>query len=278
MLEVAFLLVLGFLAIIFASVQDIKKREVADWLNYSLIIFALGFRFFYCLFNDSIMGGWWFFYYGLIGLGVFYILGNVLYYCRVFAGGDAKLLIALGTILPISVSFWTNLKVALIFLLIFFICGAFYGLVWSVYLSVKNWNRFRPEIKVQFRKFKNLFYFISIFGLGVMSLGLFIFDLMLYIGILIFILPWAYIAAKAIDESAMIKLIECEKLSEGDWLYKDIKVKGKLIKANWEGLSKSQIKFLVNNCRGKKIYIRQGIPFVPVFLISFVVWGIWVLI
>ena len=31
---------------IFAVVQDLKKREIANWVNFSLIIFALGFRFF----------------------------------------------------------------------------------------------------------------------------------------------------------------------------------------------------------------------------------------
>jgi len=59
MLEIIFLVLLGLIWIIFAVVQDIKKKEIANWLNFSLIIFALGFRFFYSLFENS---GYGFFY------------------------------------------------------------------------------------------------------------------------------------------------------------------------------------------------------------------------
>ena len=45
-----------------------------------------------------------FFYQGLIGLGIFFVLGNAFYYGRFFAGGDAKLMISLGAILPLSTS------------------------------------------------------------------------------------------------------------------------------------------------------------------------------
>jgi len=49
------------------------------------------------LFSEA---GFGFFYQGLIGLGIFFVLGNALYYGRMFAGGDAKLMIALGAVLP----------------------------------------------------------------------------------------------------------------------------------------------------------------------------------
>ena len=86
MIEMIFLICLAFVWIVFASVQDLKSREVANWLNFSLIIFALGFRFFYSLFNNNFN----FLYQGLIGLGIFFVLGNLFYYGRMFAGGDAK--------------------------------------------------------------------------------------------------------------------------------------------------------------------------------------------
>ncbi len=76
MYEVIFLLVLAGIWIAFASVQDLKHREVANWLSFSLIAFAIGFRFFYCLFSggDGGSGGFMFFYQGWIGLGIFFIL------------------------------------------------------------------------------------------------------------------------------------------------------------------------------------------------------------
>lgn len=50
MFETVFLFVLALAWIVFATVQDIRTREIANWLSFSLIIFALGFRFFYSLF------------------------------------------------------------------------------------------------------------------------------------------------------------------------------------------------------------------------------------
>src|SRR6056297_3189023 len=97
-----FLIVLAIVWIIFAVINDIKISEIPDWLNISLVAFALAARFFYGLFvgdpeTGSIDFIW--FYQGLIGLGIFFILGNILYIGRMFAGGDAKLMMALGTIL-----------------------------------------------------------------------------------------------------------------------------------------------------------------------------------
>ncbi len=82
-----------------------------------------------------------------------------------------------------------------------------------------------------------------------------------------FISPYIYFFAKAIDEACMIKLVPVKKLTEGDWIYKDIKVGKRIIKAKWEGLSKEEIILLKK--RYKKVLIRQGIPFSPVFLISY---------
>src|SRR3989338_8270060 len=107
MYEVVFLFVLALVWIVFAVVQDLRKREIANWLNFSLIVFALGFRFFYSLFSTE---DFRFFYQGLLGFGIFFLLGNLFYYGKAFAGGDAKLMIALGTILPFSESFFVNLE------------------------------------------------------------------------------------------------------------------------------------------------------------------------
>ena len=70
MIEVYVLFGLGLIWILFAVVQDIRTREIANWLNFSLIIFALGFRFFYSLFEMNDFG---FFYQGLIGFGMAFI-------------------------------------------------------------------------------------------------------------------------------------------------------------------------------------------------------------
>ena len=44
--ENLFLIVLAFIWIIVAIVQDFRKREIANWLNFSLIAIVLAYRAF----------------------------------------------------------------------------------------------------------------------------------------------------------------------------------------------------------------------------------------
>jgi Flp pilus assembly protein protease CpaA len=265
MLETIFLVILGLIWIIFAVIEDLKKREISNWLNFSLIIFALAFRFFYSLFGNQ---GYNFFYQGLIGFGIFFIIGNLFYYGKVFAGGDAKLMISLGAVIPFSQSFIANIYSILIFLAFFLIAGALYGIFSSLYLGIKNRRAFAGEFSRQFNKRRNIFYISLIFGIILIIFSFFEF-ILFYMAILIFFSPYIYFAAKAIDEACMIKKLSSKNLSEGDWLYKDIKIGKKLIKARWEGLSKEEIFFLRK--KKKDVLIRQGIPFSPVFLIDYAV-------
>lgn len=262
MIEVIFLLSLAIIWLVFASVQDLKYREVANWLNFSLIIFALGFRFFYSLF----LGDFNLLYQGLIGLGIFFIIGNLLYYGRMFAGGDAKLMIALGAILPISSSFTTNLNIFVVFFLLFLFVGGLYGLGWSVVLPFRNLKNYKKDFSKLFFKNKKIISVMTFFGILSMLFSLLDFTFFL-LGIFIFILPYLYLHAKSVDESCLVKKIKTKHLVEGDWLYKDLRIGNKVIKAKWEGLNNSQIKTI--RSKQKEILIRHGIPFVPVFLISF---------
>ena len=243
MYETIFLIIIALIWIIFASIQDLRKREVANWLNFSLIIFALGFRFFYSFFLENFN----FFYQGLIGLGIFFIIGNLLYYGRMFAGGDAKLMIALGAILPLSSDFLININFFILFFLIFLFVGAFYGLIWSGFLSIRNFKEFKKEFSKRLNKNKKIVFFVMFLGLILIVFGL-IENLFFSLGILVFIIPYFYLYAKSVDEACMIKEIKTNYLTEGDWLYKDIKIGKKSIKANWDGLTKKQIKEIQRKC------------------------------
>ena len=265
MIEMVFLWVLAVLWVSFAVIQDLKSREVANWLSFSLIIFALGFRFFYSLFVGEDFS---FFYQGLIGLGIFFALGNLFYYGRMFAGGDAKLMIALGAILPIYGTLLENFEVFFMFLIVFFFSGAIYSFGVSGALAIKNSKKFKKEFVLQFRKYHKLIYLVMALSLGAMLLG-FVEILFLFIGILFFILPYLYVFAKAIDEACMVKEVDVSKLTEGDWLYEDVKLEKKKIKAKWDGLSKKDIVEIRK--KYKKIKIKQGIAFTPTFLISLII-------
>ncbi len=267
MYEVIFLWVLALAFIIFAVLQDIKSKEIANWINFSLVIFALGFRFFYSLFqNDNFS----FFYNGLIGLGIFFILGNVLYYSKIFAGGDAKLMIALGAILPYK-NILPNFQIFLDFFFIFLIVGFCYILISSIILCARHFKKFRKEFARQFKSNKILM--IASISLGIILLLLgFVEGLFAVVGLLIFLTSYLYLYSKTVDESCMVVKIRSKELREGDWLYSNVRIGKKTIYAKWEGLSKNEIREIKK--KYKEIKIRQGVPFSPVFLISFLIFSI----
>ncbi|HOW36918.1 MAG TPA: prepilin peptidase [Candidatus Pacearchaeota archaeon] len=265
MIEVIFLMALALIWLTFASIHDVKTTEVPDWLNFSLIAFALGFRFFYSLFA---LGNFSFFFQGLIGLGIFFVLGNVFYYSKMFAGGDAKLMIALGTILPFSFNFVENIKLFLAFLALFLISGAFFGIFTSSYFAIKNKIEVKKEFSKLFSKNKKEILLVMALGVLIMLLGLFSQEIIIYSGIFVFFSPFTYLIVKAIDESCMVRVVDVKSLREGDWLYKPILIGNKKILAKWEGLTQKEIKLIQQN--KKFVKIKKGIPFVPVFLVSFV--------
>ena len=260
-----FLILLGLIWIIFAVIQDLRKREIANWLNFSLAIFALGFRFFYSLFGGE---GFNFFLQGLIGFGIFFIIGNILYYGKVFAGGDAKLMISLGAVIPFSESFLLNINAVFIFLLFFLFSGACYGVIVGLSLGIKNRKRFSKEFSKQFKKRKKVFYIATLFAI-ILILVAFFEEIFLYFGVLVFISPYIYFSAKAIDEACMVKKIDTKELTEGDWLYSNVKIGKKVIEARWSGLSEEEI--LLLRKKKRTVLIRQGIPFSPVFFISYLI-------
>lgn len=261
-----FLFALALLWIIFASLQDLKKREVANWLTFSLVGFALAYRALY----SSFFSDWGFLALGLIGFALFYCLANLFYYARVFAGGDAKLLIGMGTILPFE-NYIDYLWIGGGFIVLLFSVGAIYSFIYSLFLIAGNRRRFSKEFRKHFRDRRNwwiaLLLALVIFILFYLAVG---FDMFLVIGAIVLALVSFLLLSYAKSvETCMIKLVPARKLTEGDWLVGDVRVGRSVIRKSVHGLSVEEIVRLRK--AGKKVLIRGGIPFVPVFLISFVI-------
>lgn len=262
MIEYLFLFIIGLVWISFAVVQDLRTREIANWLNFSLVAFALFYRVFYSIYSND----WNFFLFGLAGYLIFLAIGFIFYYGRIFAGGDAKLLFGVGAILPYERLFDLGYNgFVFIFLLLF--SGMIYTSIWIIYLGFANSQKFKKSFKKFFKKrlfysflilsvlFSIVFYFIG-YGLNAFYL----------VGISLFLL--LYFASKAIEDSCMIKRLESSKLTEGDWLQEDVKVGKTLIKKKVSGLSIEEIKLLRKY--NKSVLIKEGIPFSPAFLIAFI--------
>jgi len=265
MQEYYFLYVIATLWIVFAVVQDLRTREVANWLNFSLIAFVLAYRAFYAIFTNEIM----FFVYGLVGVLIFVILGYAFYYGKVFAGGDAKLLMGLGGVLPYQ-NFSDYLYIGAGFIFLLFLIGAIWTLVYSLFLVRKNKERFSKEIRKEFIRNKKLFYiavlFVFVLIIFIIGYGVnYLFLLLLFL----ILLPFLYVYVKAVEKGCMIKLVHYKDLREGDWLDKNVRIGKKVILKSVHGLSKDEIKFL-KKVR-KKVWIKEGVPFTPSFLIAFLV-------
>lgn len=274
------LVIFALICLVIASITDIKKREVANWLCYSLLAVALSSRAIAALFENNLG----YFLYALIAGIIVFILVTILYYSKVLGGGDAKLLIALACCFATSVSlikfdygfYFAGLNVVGFsltknFLFDFFvnclIVGFFYSLVFSIIMAFRNRKTFKKkfnELNKKILVFKILFIVIAIvffvFSLLQKSFPLII------LAIFFFILPYLYVFVKSTEASSLIKMKSWKELSEGDWLIKEIKIGKKILKPSADGLSKQDIALIKR--ANKKVLIKDGIPFVPVFLLS----------
>jgi len=262
-----FLIAIAVFWLVIASIQDFRKREVENWWTFSLIAFVLAFRMFVSVSEMNIT----YFIWGLIGLGIGFILMNVFYYGRMFGGGDAKMLMALGTIIPLSLNWVINLELIILFVLIFMFAGAIYGVFYSLIVMLINFKRFKQEFHSVLKKYKKWAYIIEILSLLLFSLSIgFNFYIGKLLGILIFISPLLMIWAKAIENSCMIKFVNVKDLTIGDLLINNLKVGNKTIKPNWEGLSEDELNLIQKKYK-KKVLIRYGVPFIPAFLIALLI-------
>ena len=254
-----FLMFLGIVWAFIAGVQDMKTTFVANWLTYSLVVFGLAYRFFYGVINNNMN----FFYYGLVGFCAFFVLAHLFYYAKMFGGGDAKLLIGFGVILPYETLVGIG-NAGLNFFTLFFIVGAVYSLVYGSFLAHRHWSKFKEEFESNWKEWRKLFVPLIIFS-GV----LFFVDknVIALFGLLLTIMTVLYPAIKALEKS-MIVLKSPNKLLEGDWMHDDfVKFsRGKVINKSVHGLSLREIKMLKK--AKKSVRIKEGIPFVPVFFLT----------
>lgn len=267
--QVVFLVVLGVFWLLLASVQDFRRREVENWWSFSLVVAVLGFRAFWSVYDWNI----WPFLWGLIGLGVGFVIASLFYYARMFAAGDFKLLIALFSIIPFScLSFdWKlNSLFAAGFIVLLLLMGALYGLVFIMFLMFRNFSGFKKEFVKQIAK--NKIYLISgfIFLLFGVVLGFWLDKIFISLGLTIGLASILLVYSKTIEECCMNKFIRVRDLSVGDWLVEKVIAGNKIIKPDWEGLTEEDMILMQTKLKGdKKILVKEGIPFVPAFLLGF---------
>lgn len=254
--------VIFFIYLLIASIFDLKKREVPNWLSFSLLFFALSYRIIQSISNTDIILS------TSIVFLTFFILANLLYYGKFFAGGDYKLFLAIAPIVAYPPILHKESFFFLKFLFYCLIVSSVYGFIWSLVICIKNIKKFKIKNQIRERKFLYMFIFSLI--LLILSLIFYFYkpsSFFIFSALIFFIFPFLYIIINFADKMLVIEK-KTNQLVEGDLLYKDIKIGKKVIKAKWDGLTREEIKLLRKHKR--KVIIKEGIPFVPVFFLAFI--------
>jgi Flp pilus assembly protein protease CpaA len=271
------LLTVAFAALVISSVTDIKTREVPDWLNFSLIFIGLGVRAIY----SSMLFDWAYLLEGFFGLIAAVIIGYLMFYLGQWGGGDSKLLMGLGALIGLKLTL-APVPLLLLLLLNIIVMGSFYGLSYTIIKAIAHKDEFVKEFKKYFKSEKRarLHKYFAVLSAVLLFASLFVPGdfivriLLLILVIFLYLSVYVVFFVKAVEKVAMLKKVFPEQLTEGDWIAEDVKVGNRVIAGPKDlGVSKAQIKKLIaykKKGRIRKILIKYGIPFVPSFLIAFI--------
>jgi Flp pilus assembly protein protease CpaA len=267
---------IALLYLIAGSISDLKTREVADWANYGLIALGIVANLILSLFfgNPSYILT------SLFGFAVFLILSLILFYTGQWGGGDSKMLMGLGALYGLGFN-WQDSSFLISFLVNTLLAGAIYGIFWSALLSFKNRKKFMQQYKkisatkhIKFSKAVSLILLLCSLIIFFLFKENVIRFLSVSLGIVIVFTLYLWIFIKSVENSCMFKYVTPDKLTEGDWIARDIKIGGKYITGPKDlGISKKQIqalKTLYKQNKVKKVLIKEGIPFVPSFLLGWI--------
>lgn len=266
-MDFGFLFWAVLVGLIVASLQDLKRREVDNWLNYLILLFGVSYIVFSSFIEESFIN---ILYLGVLLL-LFYGLMYLFYYGRVFAGGDAKLLFALCPLF-LGAGLRESLVNSGIFVLLLLVAGSVYGFIYSLVLYLRNISKANLFFASKIRENKLVLGIfegvVLIFGM-VFILSSF-FEYLIFVWLFLLVLPFFYFFALSLESVVMVKRVSGRDLREGDWLLKAVMIGRKKIRPCWDGLSKKDLKLLAKK---KMVLIKEGIPFVPSFLMAFILYS-----
>ena len=261
----------AFIGSSIAALWDLKTTEIPDQIPHIMVIIALVVygvqsyaEFNYWILLTSIISG-------LLLLG----FGFLMYFSSQWGGGDAKLLSAIGFLLPTAPSGFANLffPFPASFLFNLFLVGAGYMIVYALILALMNKKiieRFASDMKSSSKIFvfgsATLFVVFTLLSLlvanafSIQASTKFLLDnsvLLLGATIFIFII-WKF--AKAVEDVGFRKKIHISKLRVGDVL-----LESKL----WEGITVKELRAVKKS--GKRVvWIKEGVRFAPAFPLALI--------
>lgn len=272
------LYLLYFVLLFLATIEDVKKREVYDYLNYFFTILILVYGALTSINNFDLT---FFYVLGLCFIGFF--IGFIFYYIGMWGGGDAKLMISIPALLFFYeqkfISNYINLNqgsfanvaaLIIVFLAISFIAGGILAVSVVLYNYIKNYKKVSS--------FKNYEKLILVFT-GFVFLALFF--LMksykwLFLLILVEFFIWLTFVSKRVENLIFVKNKSIKNIVLGDWVVEDVVVENKVIYKKEDfrlGVDEKQLnKFKHYYQKGvlKSLKVKDGLPFYVGFLFSLV--------
>ncbi len=259
------LLPLTILTLLIASYADLKRREVPDWLSYGFLMAVLGIRAIF-----AVEYGWSLIISGILGLLVCFALACLLYYTNQWGGGDSKVLMGMGALIGINIPFQSSSLNLFWFLLALLFLGAVYGLVWMLIVALKYKHTFREQWVLTLRHSKRWQITITLFTIGLAFLALFypfVWPIVPFPAVVLYL----FLFVNTVERSCFYVYRSPKNLVEGDWLAEDIRigVRKVLPPKTLEREDLLLLKNLEAEKKLKKVLIKEGVPFVPSFMLAY---------
>jgi len=258
-----------------AAIIDLKTTEVPDKIPYAMAASALILKLLYSIHTNNFS-----YLTDSLVVGMAYLVfGFVLYYTGQWGGGDAKVLAAIGFLLPnmpqeFSSSLSFSFPVA--YLINLFFIGSVYMIAYSLALTLLNpliAKEFFSETRGQYRQ---LFAEMALASSSVVAIPYIILkSLNLSHTIFISFVPSIVALSlgmifllrflKVVERVAFRRKIPSGKLREGDMIGEDIDelgMKSKLIR----GITNDEVA-KIQSVR-KEVWVKEGVRFVPAFPLS----------
>jgi Flp pilus assembly protein protease CpaA len=261
---------IAFIGSLAAGLWDLKTTDIPDKIPHLMIVAGIAIA----VAESVLQSNYSILMTSLLSGGSLFAIGFLMYYFGQWGGGDAKILSAIGFLIPSIPSQFpgkTFLPFPLSFLFNVFLIGTVYMLLYAIIFALMNKKLVGIFIKDVKRHQKVIYLgsamiFVSFFFINYLISGYFLDYSNLQLTVTNSILLWfgtvfVYIVfkfAKVVQDHGFTKKIPISKLKVGDVL-----LKNKL----FEGITEKELKKLKNS--GKKfVYVKEGVRFGMAFPIS----------
>jgi Flp pilus assembly protein protease CpaA len=268
-------LFIGLAALLVASWCDIRTREVPDWISFSLMTFAVGNATIISLYTNNYL----FIINSVIGLAIGVGIGFFMFYTGQWGGGDSKLIMGLLALIGLNIkeSLLSNSNLMVVFIINILLVGAFYGIIYSLVKAILNFKECKKAAQEKLKAKPLLITRIIIIIMVLGSLAYLVlspsFDSAMIFGMcaFAFVLFYLWVVISCVEKTCMIKEVDVGSLTEGDWIVNPIMKNKKIIlKPTKTGITREEIALLKKNSI-RKATIKIGIPFVPSFLLAYII-------